>query len=314
MQQQTQASAKVQPYLFFDGRCEDALEFYKTALGAEVEMMMRFRDSPAPAQPGMCAPGSENKIMHCCFRIGTAQVMASDGRAQGKPVFQGFALSLSAKDEADADRVFNALADGGQVQMPLAKTFFSPRFGMVADRFGVGWMVIALPPEAAEESSEFVISRMFDAPRELVWKCFTETQHLQHWWGPKGFKVIAAKLDLRVGGTYHYGLKAPDGTRMWGKFTYREIVPRQRLVFVGSFSDKAGGTLRHPLHKDWPLEMLSVFSFEDAPGGRTKFTVRWQPHNATPAERQTFDAGRDSMRQGWSGTMDQLAAYLAKNV
>jgi PhnB protein len=145
MQDATQASAKVQPYLFFDGRCEEALEFYKKAVGAEVETMMRFCDSPEPAKPGMCTPGSEHKIMHSCFRIGNTQVMASDGRALGKPVFQGFALSLLAADEADADRLFTALANGGQLQMPLAKTFFSPRFGMVADRFGVGWMVIALP-------------------------------------------------------------------------------------------------------------------------------------------------------------------------
>jgi PhnB protein len=308
MQNATQASAKVQPYLFFDGRCEEALEFYKKAVGAEVEMMMRFCDSPEPAKPGMCTPGSENKIMHSCFRIGNTQVMASDGRALGKPVFQGFALSLSATDEADADRLFNALANGGQVQMPLVKTFFSPRFGMVADRFGVGWMVIAVPPDVRE----FVISRVFDAPRELLWKCFTEPHHLKQWWGPKGFKVIASKMDLRVGGTYHYALQAPDGPPMWGKFTYREIIPQQKLVFISSFSDEAGGTTRHPLHKDWPLEMLSVFSFEDEPGGKTKFTVRWQPYNATPAELQTFEAGRDGMRQGWSGTMDQLATYLAK--
>jgi PhnB protein len=308
MQDATQASAKVQPYLFFDGRCEEALEFYKKAVGAEVETMMRFCDSPEPAKPGMCTPGSEHKIMHSCFRIGNTQVMASDGRALGKPVFQGFALSLLAADEADADRLFTALANGGQVQMPLAKTFFSPRFGMVADRFGVGWMVIALPPEVGE----FVISRVFDAPRALLWKCFTEARHLKEWWGPKGFKVIAAKMNLRVGGTYHYGLQAPDGTPMWGKFTFREIIPQAKLVFISSFSDEAGGTMSHPLRKDWPLEMLSVFSFEDEPGGRTKFTVRWQPYNATPAERQTFEAGRASMQQGWSGTMDQLVAYLAK--
>ena len=96
--------------------------------------------------------------------------------------------------------MFDALADGGQVQMPLAKTFFSPRFGMVADRFGMGWMVIALPPEAAGQSPDFVISRVFDAPRELVWKCFTEPERMKHWWGPKGFKVIASKMDLRPGG------------------------------------------------------------------------------------------------------------------
>ena len=142
MQGETQASAKVQPYLFFDGRCEEALEFYKTAVGAEVEMMMRFSDSPEPAKAGMCTPGSENKIMHSCFRVGDAPVMASDGCAQGKPKFEGFSLSVNAKDEAEADRMFKALSNGGQVRMPLGKTFFAKRFGMVADRFGVGWMVI----------------------------------------------------------------------------------------------------------------------------------------------------------------------------
>ena len=132
----------VTPYLFFDGRCEEAIEFYKKALGAEVGMMMRFNETPEPHQPGMCPPGSENKIMHASLRIDGASIMASDGRAQGKPKFEGFALSISPKDEADAERVFKALADGGQVQMPLGKTFFAKSFGMVADRFGVGWMII----------------------------------------------------------------------------------------------------------------------------------------------------------------------------
>jgi PhnB protein len=136
---------QVQSYLFFDGRCEEAIEFYKKALGAKVDMLMRFKDSPEPAKEGMCAPGSDNKVMHASLHIGDTRVMASDGRCQGKPVFQGFALSLDAKTEAEADRLFKALADGGQVQMPLGKTFFSPRFGMVADRFGVSWMVIVMP-------------------------------------------------------------------------------------------------------------------------------------------------------------------------
>jgi PhnB protein len=129
----------VQPYLFFDGHCEEALEFYRQALDAEVTMLMRFKDSPDPT---MCAPGSDNKVMHANFRIGETQVMASDGRCEGKLNFQGFALSLSVPTEAEADRRFAALAKGGEVQMPLAKTFFSPRFGMVADRFGVSWMII----------------------------------------------------------------------------------------------------------------------------------------------------------------------------
>ncbi len=136
---------QVTPYLFFDGRCEEAVEFYKKALGAKVGMLMRFNESPDPPPPGMVAPGSENKIMHAALRIGDSTVMASDGRAQGKPKFEGFSLSLNAKDEAEADRLFAALSDGGEVRMPLGKTFFAKRFGMVADRFGVGWMVIVEP-------------------------------------------------------------------------------------------------------------------------------------------------------------------------
>ncbi len=135
---------QVQPYLFFDGRCEEAIEFYRKTLGAEVAMLMRFKDSPE--QPiGMMPPGAENKVMHASLRIGDSTVMASDGQCLGKPNFQGFSLSLEAPDDAAADRLFAALADGGQVQMPLAKTFFASRFGMVADRFGVNWMIIVAP-------------------------------------------------------------------------------------------------------------------------------------------------------------------------
>src|SRR4029077_16336309 len=136
---------RVETYLFFDGRCEEAIEFYKKTLGAETTMLMRFKDSPEPPQPGMIPPGSENKIMHVSFRIGDTTVMASDGRCTGQANFQGFSLSLTVANEAEADRKFAALADGGQVQMPLAKTFWSPRFGMLTDRFGVGWMVSVAP-------------------------------------------------------------------------------------------------------------------------------------------------------------------------
>jgi PhnB protein len=133
---------QVQPYLFFDGRCEEALEFYRGALGAEVTMLLRMKDSPEPHEPGMLPPGAGDKVMHTSFRIGDTTLMASDGRCLGKPSFQGFSLSLSVPNETEAERLFTALADSGQVQMPLAKTFFSPRFGMVADRFGVSWMII----------------------------------------------------------------------------------------------------------------------------------------------------------------------------
>jgi PhnB protein len=135
---------QAQPYLFFDGRCEEAIDFYKRTLGIKVEAMLRFKDNPDP-QPGSCPPGAENKVMHAAFHIGDTLVMASDGYAKGKPEFKGFSLSVDVPSEAEADRLFTALGKGGQVQMPLAKTFFSPRFGMVADRFGVSWMVIVLP-------------------------------------------------------------------------------------------------------------------------------------------------------------------------
>ena len=133
---------QVQPYLFLDGRCEEALEFYRSKLGAEVTTLMRFKDSPEPHQPGMVPPGSENKVMHSSFRIGDTTLMASDGRCLGHPTFQGFALSITVANDAEAERLFGALSVGGQVQMPMTKTFFSSRFGMVADRFGVSWMVL----------------------------------------------------------------------------------------------------------------------------------------------------------------------------
>jgi PhnB protein len=134
---------QLQPYLFFDGRCEEAIEFYRDKLGAEVTRLTRFKDAPGPA--GMGPPGSENKVMHAHLRIGDTDVLASDGRCQGHPQFQGFSLSLIASSDDEAEKMFAALGEGGQVQMPLSKTFFSQRFGMVADRFGVSWMIHVAP-------------------------------------------------------------------------------------------------------------------------------------------------------------------------
>jgi PhnB protein len=133
----------IQPYLFFNGRCEEAIEFYRKALGVEVVMLMRNKESPEPPPPGMLPPGSENKVMHASLRIRGDTLMASDGNNSGQANFQGFSLSLAAKDDADAERLFAALSEGGQVRMPLTKTFFASRFGMIADRFGVPWMIIA---------------------------------------------------------------------------------------------------------------------------------------------------------------------------
>ena len=130
----------VLPYLFFDGRCEEALEFYRRAIGAEPFCVGRFKDAPDPA---MCPPGAENRIMHAELRIGDTTVMVSDGRCTGKPVFAGFSLSLERPTEAEADKTFAALSEGGQVTMPIGKTFFADRFGMLTDKFGVPWMVVS---------------------------------------------------------------------------------------------------------------------------------------------------------------------------
>lgn len=132
---------QIHAYLFFDGRCEEALNFYREAVGAEVTMLMRFKDSPDPMPADKVPPGSDNKVMHASFNIGETMLMASDGFAKGETAFKGFSLSLTAADEAEARRLFDALAKGGEVHMPMGKTFWAPAFGMLVDRFGVSWMV-----------------------------------------------------------------------------------------------------------------------------------------------------------------------------
>jgi PhnB protein len=140
------ANSAIQPYLCFEGRCQEALDFYKKALGAEIGMVMRFKDSPEPPK-GDCGGGNPEAIMHSSFTVKGATILASDGRCQGNPKFEGIFLSLTVKSEAEADQAFNGLAEGGQVIMPLMKTFYSPRFGMLTDKFGVGWMIYMAGPQ-----------------------------------------------------------------------------------------------------------------------------------------------------------------------
>jgi len=160
-----------------------------------------------------------------------------------------------------------------------------------------------------QHSKPFVISRSFDVPRDVVWKAWTEEDRLKQWFGPKGFTMSFAKLDLRRGGTFHYQLKGPDGAEMWGRFAYREIKPRERLVWVNSFSDEKGGVSRHAMHMDWPVEMLTVVTFSELQG-KTTVTIEWRALGATPKEQDTFDANHQSMNMGWSGTFEQLGQYL----
>ncbi|HEX4342172.1 MAG TPA: SRPBCC family protein, partial [Verrucomicrobiae bacterium] len=166
-------------------------------------------------------------------------------------------------------------------------------------------------PKMLSTSPPFVITRTFDAPRELVWKAWTERDRLLEWFGPKGFKRVTASLDFKPGGIFHYCLQSPDGKEMWGKFVYREIVPPQKIVLINSFSDAKGGVTRHPFSASWPLEMLTTTTLVEE-HGKTKLTLEWVPLNPTAEERQAFDAARPSMSQGWTGTFEQLDEYLAK--
>ena len=171
-------------------------------------------------------------------------------------------------------------------------------------------MSTATQTAEATPEQEFTLTRVFDAPRDLVWAAWTDLKHLAQWWGPKGFTMEVCNMDLRPGGTFHYGMKAPNGQLMWGKFVYREVTPPERLVLVNSFSDEKGGLTRHPWSANWPLEVLNTTTFTEQ-DGKTTLSMRGRPINATQEELDTYAAGHESMNKGFAGTMDQLAAYLA---
>lgn len=157
---------------------------------------------------------------------------------------------------------------------------------------------------------ELVITRTFNAPRELVFKMFTEAEHLKHWWGPKGFTMNIATFDLRPGGIFHYSQRSPEGQEMWGKFDYREIAEPEKLVFTNSFSDEEGNTVRAPFSASWPLEILNTYTFTEEEG-KTTLYMRGTPVNPTEDELATFAASQEMVKKGFAGTLDQLDEYLA---
>ncbi len=160
-----------------------------------------------------------------------------------------------------------------------------------------------------EKTKEFTITRVFNAPLSLVWQVHTDATHLAKWWGPKGFKMLKCKLDLRPGGMFHYGMESPDGQAMWGKFVYREVNPQTKLVFVVSFSDENGGYTRHPLAPIWPLETLNTMMLTEN-NGKTTLVLSGHPINASEEECNMFYSAFDGMNQGFKGTYDQLEEYL----
>jgi uncharacterized protein YndB with AHSA1/START domain len=163
-------------------------------------------------------------------------------------------------------------------------------------------------------TEDFVISRTFDAPRELMFKMWTDPKHMHNWFSPKGFTVLKTDGDVRAGGFYHYGMRMENGTEVWGKWLVREVQPPARLVFINTFSDPEGGLSRHPFTPHWPQKLLTTVTFEEGLNenlGKTTVTIHWAPFEASDVEIDTFDAGRGSMTQGWTGTLDNLTNYVA---
>jgi uncharacterized protein YndB with AHSA1/START domain len=208
---------------------------------------------------------------------------------------------------------FNDLGDKTEVHVRMIFESAQLR-NKVADEFGavegLNQTLGRLGEQLAKRS--FVITRTFDAPRELVWRVWTDEKHLQQWFGPKGATIFASKNDLRDGGTYHYGMEHPNGGVMWGRWSYREVDPPNRLVFLQSFSDPEGGVRRAPFSNDFPMEMLATITFREYEG-RTTVSIEWSPYNASETEQQFFASMHASMNGGWTGTLDQLGEYL-KNV
>lgn len=227
-------------------------------------------------------------------------VYRNGGVAEGETQGVGFVSTVTFKDLGNGKTELTMRLVFDTQQM---RDFAATRFGAVE---GGNQTLSRLAEHCA---GEFVVSRLLDAPRERVWRAWTEAERLSAWFGPKGAKVVASALDLRPGGTYHYGLRMADGKEMWGKWTFREVAALERLVFVQHFSDAQGGVTRHPLSGTWPLRTLSTLLFQEM-GDKTLLTLKWVPLDATAEERATFDGAHAQMRGGWGGTLDQFADYL----
>jgi uncharacterized protein YndB with AHSA1/START domain len=168
------------------------------------------------------------------------------------------------------------------------------------------------PTQLTSIGAPFTTARVFDAHRDLLWKCNTDPVHMAKWSSPEGFTTEVQRMEFRPGGTYHYCQRGPGDAVMWGKLTYRAIQAPEKLVCIQSFSDAQGGITAHPLSDTWPREMLSTVTFEDMGGGRTNMTITWAPFNASAEEQATFDASHAAMEHGWKGALDKLGLYLGE--
>jgi len=232
----------------------------------------------------------------------TASALDVKGDAKGNPLFEQ--MTTVTFEEHGGKTKLTVRASFSQVRPEAAPHLAGAEMGwnMSLDR---------LAEETGSVRAGLTITRLFDAPRDLVWKAVTEGERLMHWWGPKGFTPLMCEVDLRPGGIFRYSLRAPDGSVMWGKWVYGEIVAPELLVSVVSTTDEDGNPMRHPMSRNFPIEMLYKMTLSER-DGKTTMTISGAPFNATEEERKAFEAGRDSMEQGFDGTLGKLVAYLAR--
>ena len=212
-----------------------------------------------------------------------------------------------------ASWTFEAMGEKTKVTMRTVFISAEERDNVIKKSNGVegGKQTLGRLADYLSAGTDFVITRMFDAPRDLVWKAFTEPERMAEWFGPKGVKCHSVKYELKPGGINHYCMTMPDGAKMWGKTAFREIVAPEMLVYVNSFSDEKAGLTRHPMSATWPLELLTTITFLEVQC-QTAVSIRWRPINATSEEQKTFDSSHDGMTKGWGGSLDQLADYLTR--
>ncbi len=297
--------ALLNPYLHFVGTTEKAFNFYKSIFGGEFQSFSRFKDAPPNPQ---LTPADMERVLHVALPVGANMLMGSDCPENMKndiKVGNNITVSVMVDSKAEVDRVFNALAKGGKVVMPVADMFWGDYFGRCVDQFGVPWMV-------SYHKSQFVISRTFKAPLQRLWEAWTKQEDMSQWFGPKGSKATYHRHELKVGGITHYSLIHPDGIEIWGKCEYKEIVPMKKLVFTQCFSDKDLGVTRHPMSTTWPLTMLTTVTFSEH-DGQSNVTIIWETVGATSEEQKTFDSSMEDMKQGWGGSLDQLEVYLKRS-
>lgn len=281
---------KLNPYLFFDGTCEEAFRFYEKHLGAKIEMLLTHAAAMGEEAP----PEDRDKIMHGRIVIGDTVVMASDAPKDRYDRPQGFSISIGVSSPAEVERIFNAFSEGGSVVMAPEKTFFAERFAMIVDRFGTRWMVICEPAV----HREIDITRVLDAPRDLAFRLWTEPRHMAQWWGPKDFTNPVCDMDARPGGAMRIVMRAPDGAEHPMTGLFHEVVAPERLVFTAVARDASGNPL---------LEALTRVTFADM-GGKTKLTVHATGVGIAAAAPQMLDG----MEEGWTQTVDRLAALATR--